>query len=162
MKKVSACLIALCLVAFIFSGCGDIGSPAADNELFSLRTARAAGADDPPLCAHAVNLIAGRTLDIGTVRCWIKGDSLHVLYSADDGWLLGETQLAVAQSRADFPLTSNGNPKVGKFPFKERHDPPVAEARYSVDLSAYDFESNCTLVIAAHAEAVLPSGGGCR
>ena len=48
--------------------------------------------------------------------------------------MLGETQLAVALSRADFPLTKKGNPKVGKFPFKKEHNPPVAEAHYTVDL----------------------------
>ncbi len=160
MKNVPACLIAICLAAFVCSGCSDIGSPEADSELFSLRTARAAGAGDPPLCAHAVNLIAGRSLDIGTVRCWIKGDSLHILYAAEDGWLLGETQLAVALSRADFPLTNKGNPKIGKFPFKKSFDAPVAEAHYSVDLEEYGLHDAGTLVIAAHAEAVLPSGSG--
>jgi hypothetical protein len=160
MKNVLACLMAICLASFIFSGCGDIGGPAADTELFSLRTARAAGANDPPLCAYEVNLIAGRTLDIGAVRCWIEGNSLHVLYSAEDGWLLGETQLAVALSRADIPLTNNGNPKVGKFPFKKMFDPPVAEVHYSIDLETCGLHDAGTLVIAAHAEAVLPSGSG--
>ncbi len=158
MRRVTICV--MCLTAAVFYGCGDIGSPAADDELLSLMAARASGAGDPPLCAHAVNLIAGRTMDIGTVRCWVSGDFLHVLYSADGGWLLGETQLAVAPSRADFPLTKKGNPKIGKFPFKEWHDPPVAEVHYAVDLRAFDLDGGCALVIAAHAEAVLPSDGG--
>lgn len=160
MRRIFICLIPLCLAAFLSYGCSDMSSPVTNNEIFSLRTASAAGASEPPPCAHAVNLIAGRTLDIGTVRCWIKGDSLHVLYSADDGWMLGETQLAVALTRADFPLTKKGNPKIGKFPFKQRHDPPVAAVHYSLDLRPYHLEDNPTLVIAAHAEAVLPSGSG--
>jgi len=152
--------VLLCLAAALMYACSDFGSPSMNSNHFSLSTSRVAGLGDPPPCAHAVNLIAGRTMDIGTVWCWIKGDSLHVLYSAEGGWMLESTQLAVVLSRADFPLTKQGSPKIGQFPLKKDHEPAAAEVHYSLDLGEQGLEGADELLIAAHAEAVLPSVGG--
>jgi hypothetical protein len=159
MRQALICLVPLCLIAFLSFGCGDIESPAQNEEMFALSAARAADGE-PPLCAHAVDLIAGRTLDIGAVRCWIRGDYLHVLCSAEGGWALGETQLDVVASFDDFPLTKKGNPKIGHFPFKKTSDPPAAEIEYAIDLDALGLKDAATLFVALHAEAALPSGTG--
>ena len=66
---------------------------------------------------------------VGGVRVWNDVTHLFVEYDTtgywDDDvwvpsdWVLTETHLAVATDPDDFPQTKSGNPKVGKFPYKD-------------------------------------------
>jgi len=113
-----------------------------------------------PGYAQAVDLIAARTEDIGAIHCWIKDDTLHVLYSTDGNWTLAETQLIVAESLEEIPTTNHGNPRVGHFPCKKEHESPVTEYRYSLELNEWGFEDANELIIAAHADVLLLSEEG--
>jgi len=74
--------------------------------------------------ALEVDLFAGQTTDIGSVRITNDGDSLQVEYILDEdcGWGL-DTHLhvsttkptAAAHSEPDIPQNSKGNPKIGNF-----------------------------------------------
>ena len=91
-------------------------------------------------------LFAGKYIDVGGVRIWNDNDNLYVMYSTS--WEITETHLAVATSLADIPQTKSGNPKVGHFPYKMMHDPPVTQYTYTIPL---EWSEGTLLYIAAHA-----------
>ncbi len=160
MKRLAGLVFVMTAAAFIVIGCSNVNDPAGnDNSEYSAMSALANGNGIPAISA-SVDLIAGRTEDVGEVSCWIKGDNLFVLYSMDMGWKLAETQLVVAGSKFDIELTNNGNPKVGHFPWKTEHESPVDEYLYSIALDELGFDYNGELVIAAHAAVLHYSEGG--
>jgi hypothetical protein len=109
------------------------------------------GTDDAPLL---IPLIAGKTMDVGSVAVWIEDGSLYVDYSCS--WWLVETHLEVVTDPNDFPHTKKGNPKPGLFTYKAVHDPGTATVRYCIDLS--DFADAEVLYFAAHAEVEQRAG----
>ncbi|RLJ02294.1 MAG: hypothetical protein DRP08_04675, partial [Candidatus Aenigmatarchaeota archaeon] len=130
-----------------------------DNLEYGSMSALANG-DGIPANSASVDLIAGRTEDVGDVTCWIKGDNLFVLYSMNMGWKLAETQLVAAGSIIDIDRTKKGNPKIGHFPWKTEHEIPVVEYLYSIALDELEFEYTGEMVIAAHAAVLLYSEEG--
>lgn len=97
---------------------------------------------------QAANLIADggdEYLDVGDVMIWQDADYLYVKYVTVDGWTMWETHLHVAESADDIPQ-ANGNPKVGKFDYKETHD-GVTEYTYMIPWG----DDWSILYIAAHA-----------
>lgn len=135
--------------------------------LYAIGTVALVGMLMPDLC-HAqacpreavTSLIAGQTIDIGTVTVRIEDNILFVDYATEGGWVLAASQLAVAATLEEIPVTRSGNPKVGHFPFKETHDPVVTDYTYSVDLEAWDLREADELYFAAHADVQLLSKGG--
>lgn len=107
----------------------------------------------PNIVAHTegepyrVDLIAGKSMDVGDVLVWNDEENLYVRY-ATDGWGLVETHLAVATDLEDIPQTKKGNPKVGKFPYKHEDLGGVLEDLYTIPL---EWDAGTTLYIAAHA-----------
>lgn len=109
-------------------------------------------------------LIAGQNIDAGDVIVWNDAGNLYVKYDtgpfdATHDWTLLETNLAVAESLEGIPQTNKGNPKVGKFPWKEEYDSSqgVTEWTYTIELAANGFDVDDVLYIAAHA-VVFGSG----
>ena len=98
-----------------------------------------------------VDLLAGKTTDVGEVQVRNEGDYLYVKYVIDeDGWAITETHLHVATSLKSFPVAGKaGNPVPGKFDHKTDHDPAVTEYEYEIKLPKGD-----NLYIAAHAVVV--------
>jgi len=158
MKRLAGLVFVMMAAAFIVIGCSNVNDPAGDEEYNAL-SALANGNGIPAISA-SVDLIAGRTEDIGDVNCWIKGDNLFVLYSMNAGWKLAETHLVAAGSIFDIELTKKGNPKVGHFPWKMEHESPVDEYLYSIPLDELGFEYSGEMVIAAHAAVLLYSDEG--
>ena len=114
----------------------------------------------------AVNtaLYAGRDQNVvGNVFVLKSSHFLLVEYSTDSGWTINETHLAVATSLEDIPQTKKGNPKIGKFPYKEDNHPEGTDSyTYTIDL--YDYIpggdwSGKTLYLAAHAVVYHPDYG---
>ncbi len=85
---------------------------------------------------------------VGWVHVWNDCDYLYVEYITEGGWELTETHVAVATSFEDIPQTKKGNPKVGHFPYKMTHDPPVTLYTYEIEL---EWTAGTKLYIAAHA-----------
>lgn len=110
------------------------------------------------------DLIAGQSIDVGTVIVWCMDGSLHVMYVTDDGWLLLATHLYVG---TDPP--SDDDPKL--FPYKHEDLGGVTTDKYEIPLSGlglsergfgiYCIPCRKTLYIAAHAVVYEVVGEGC-
>ena len=160
MKRLAGLVFVMMVAAFIVIGCSNVNDPAGDdNSEFGSMSALANG-NFIPANSASVNLIAGRTENIGEVSCWIRGDKLFVLYMTHMNWKLAETQLAVAGSIIDIEHTKNGNPKIGHFPWKMEHETPVGAYMYSIALDELGFDHSGEMVIAAHAAVLLYSEDG--
>jgi len=106
---------------------------------------RPGGYTYPP---QTVDLLAGKSTDVGDVTVWRDGDTLYVKYIVTGGrCALLETHLAVANSVAAIPQ-AKGNPIPGQFAYMMVHNPPVTEYTYAVDVTGWAGE---TKYIAAHA-----------
>lgn len=94
-----------------------------------------------------VELVAGQHYVVGTVCIKTEGTNLKVKYNiTNSDWSITETHLAVVGNPNDFPRTSNGNPKVGNFPYKGTHN-NVSEVEYTVPIGNLP----PTVYVAAHA-----------
>ena len=103
-----------------------------------------------------VTLLAGQTIDAGTVTIANDDINLYVTFSTTSPWLLSETHVHVGDSLEDIPQTKKGNPKVGRFDYQTEHDPVVNEFTYVIPLAGFDD----VIVVAAHAVVVQFDGGG--
>ena len=160
MKRLTGLVFVMTAAAFVVIGCSNVNDPAVDdNSEYSAMSALANG-NYIPANSASVDLIAGRTEDVGEVNCWIKDDNLFVLYSMDAGWKLAETQLVAAASVSDIDLTRNGTPRIGHFPWKMEHETPVGEYLYTIALDELGFDHNGEMVIGAHACVLHYTDGG--
>jgi hypothetical protein len=103
-----------------------------------------------------VTLLAGQSIDVGTVCIDDIGDQISITYTVTDGWELTEAHLWIGETLEDMPKTRKGNPKVGHFPY---HSGDIAgETSYSF----YDDISLCnqTAYMAAHAAVRRNNGDG--
>jgi len=98
--------------------------------------------------ATEVTLYAGQNTPVGTVTVTNDAENLTVTFATDPDWFIMETHLAVATSFGDIPQTKKGNPKVGKFPYKNSLDPYEP---FTISLSDLGAGSGDTLYVAAHA-----------
>lgn len=89
-------------------------------------------------------LVAGKTINMGTVTFAIDGEDLVVTYSTAGGWELTETHLYLGAT----PPTK-GNP--GKFPYKHEDLGAVTSDQYVIPLADLGVGCGDTLYMAAHA-----------
>jgi hypothetical protein len=105
---------------------------------------------------NCVALIAGQSIDVGTVCIEDTGDQVSITYTVNNGWTLSEAHLWIGESLDDMPKTQNGNPKIGHFPY---HSGDIgSETSYSF----YDDISPCNQMfyMAAHAGVQRDNGDG--
>lgn len=102
------------------------------------------------------NFYAGQHMLAGTITVENDAVNLYVTFHTTSGWLMQQTHLYVGPL-SGLPSGSNGNPKIGNFPFSASHNPKVTDYTYTIPLTK--FSSNC-MVIAAHAEVVQLSSDG--
>ena len=103
-----------------------------------------------------VDLLAGQDMKVGEVTTWNDDDYIYVKYeldedAIDEGWCITETHVHVGKDLEDFPLNRGGNPQIGHFDYKEKHDPCVKEYKYEILLDDHGWEAGDDLLIAAHA-----------
>jgi hypothetical protein len=122
-------------------------------------------------CTLDTELIAGQDTTVGNVHV-LHGHSVDnymtITYETTDGWMLTETNVAVATSFAGIPQTNPNkpekihNPKVGKFQYSDPH-PPVTTYTYTINLDDYITPTGDlykgTLYVAAHAVVEHPDYG---
>ncbi len=101
-----------------------------------------------------VSLMAGQTINAGTVTVTNDGTTLFVTYSTTNGWAMSEVQLYVGEL-ANAPQNNGGNPTPGRFPIKQNFSPSVTTATYSMPLSGLP---DC-FVVAAHCVVKTSTGG---
>lgn len=110
-----------------------------------------ASIDDPCGEVTVVTLLAGQTIDAGTVTVANDGTSLCVAYATTGDWRLTETHLHIGLVLGDIPQTGSGNPKVGKFRWARVLDPAAVADEYCFTLSELGYTAGAQLVVAAHA-----------
>jgi len=94
-----------------------------------------------------VTLIAGQTINSGTVTVTNDANFIYVTYTTTNGWVLTETHLYVGDC-ALIPVNNPGNPIPGQFPYSGTHN-NLTSYTYQVPLSQIP-AGNCGC-IAAHA-----------
>jgi len=108
-------------------------------------------------------LYAGQNTPIGWVM--IDNDNSKTTltvryYLFAPGWSIASTHMHVATSPFGFPMNNNGNPKVGQFTYKTKHNPSVIDFTYVVNLTELDGWPVDTLYIAAHAVVLQVQNDG--
>ncbi|MFN8243256.1 MAG: hypothetical protein U0X40_04295 [Ferruginibacter sp.] len=101
-----------------------------------------------------VTLIAGQTLDAGTVSVSNDASNIYVTYSTANGYLLTQTHLFVGDCAA-VPVNGQGNPQPGHFPYSSTHNYSTTYT-YQVPMASF---GSCGC-IAAHAVVVKLNGSG--
>jgi len=76
----------------------------------------------PPSGATCTALLAGQTIDVGTVCLWNDNEDIHVLYTTNDNWYLLETHFDIKLDWEDIPQNKRHNPKIGHFEFFDSFD----------------------------------------
>lgn len=107
-------------------------------------------------------LIAGQSIDAGTVSMEVVGSDLIVTYSTNGGWSLSETHVWVGSSLTTMPQTRKGTPKIGNFPYNDGNLGNVTSHSVSIPLNDVGFSCpnlDTTYYVAAHAVVVQTSGG---
>lgn len=93
-----------------------------------------------------VALLAGQTIEAGTVTVSNDEDFIYVTYTTANGWVLSQTHLFVGNI-ALLPVNNAGNPIPGRFPNKSPHN-NVTSYTYQVPISSIPLQTCGT--IAAH------------
>lgn len=88
---------------------------------------------DPVCVATEVTLIAGQTINSGTVSVSNDGTYIFVTYTTTNGWVLSQTHLYVGDC-ALIPVNNPGNPVPGQFPYTSSHA-NVTSYTYQIPLS---------------------------
>ena len=108
----------------------------------------AQGREGEPGCvATEVTLIAGQTINSGTISVTNDGDFIYVTYTATNGWKISQTHLYVGDC-ALIPVNNPGNPIPGQFPYASSHA-NVTSYTYQIPLS--QIPAGTCGCIAAHA-----------
>ncbi len=120
----------------------------------TVQQAAARSMTDDSLC---VSMVAGQPQPVGEGMlvgqvCVEHGSgTLKVHYKTASGWMLTETQVAVASSLAGIPQAGAGIPLIGRFPYRVTHDHGITEFTYSIPIEEVGVETGVEVVIAAHA-----------
>lgn len=152
MKTLIRNLFFFISVILIISACqsaGDINSPTSEldkkggnNSVLSITPINTVPGEET-----CVELVAGQHNVVGSVCIRTEGSNLKIKYNiTNSDWSITETHLAVVGNPNNFPRTSNGNPKVGHFPYKGTHN-NVSEVEYTVPIGNLP----STVYVAAHA-----------
>ena len=102
---------------------------------------------DSGCVATIVTLIAGQTINSGTVTVTNDSNFIYVTYTTTNGWVLAQTHLYVGDC-ALIPVNNPGNPIPGQFPYASAHN-NVTTYTYQIPLS--QIPSGSCGCIAAHA-----------
>jgi hypothetical protein len=103
-----------------------------------------------------VTLIAGQTINSGSVSVTNDADYIYVTYTTANGFLLTQTHLYVGDC-ALVPVNGQGNPVPGHFPYSSTHN-NITTYTYQVPISTIGL-GNCGC-IAAHAVVVRLGASG--
>jgi hypothetical protein len=110
-------------------------------------------------------LLAGQTIEAGSVTATVKGSALEVAFTTTDGWELTEAHLWLGNTLDDLPQTKTGNPVPGKFPYNSGNITGSTAYTFSIPLSSPTVNFSCPTepviyYIAAHAALRKPKGDG--
>ena len=111
-----------------------------------------------PACVTATEtpLLAGQTINGGSVTVWNDENNVYVAYQTTGNYLLKKTHLYLG-SCSGIPVNNAGNPKIGNYPFKTDHGAGLGLYVYTISRSS--LPEGC-LCVSAHAEIVAYGAGG--
>ena len=97
-------------------------------------------------------LLASRVIEAGDVSIWEDGDAVVVYVETSGDWLLRKLQVYFGEEM--FPLRDNGNPKVGRFPFKKFYvEDPVSYSMVTIEEQCpLTLSEDATRIVAVHAD----------
>lgn len=104
-------------------------------------------------------LWAGQHIDIGTATYGVdENANFYVTYDCSaSGWTMSETHMFCGDKRL-MPVNKPGNPKVGRFPNSEDHNPAVSIYTYTVPLVDLPPAEEPGFTVACHAAVHGPNG----
>ena len=102
------------------------------------------------------NFYAGQHILVGTISVTNDATNIYVTFHTTGGWLMQQTHLYIGPL-SGLPVGSNGNPKIGNFPYSSAHQPKITEFTYTIPLNK--ISSDC-IIVAAHAEVMQLSANG--
>jgi hypothetical protein len=112
---------------------------------------------------HVEPLLAGQTIDAGSVSAEVVGSDLVVTFSTSNGWELVEAHLWAGADLTDMPQTRKGNPKIGNFPYNSGDITGATEQSFAIPLAVLGYSCpspNEDFYLAAHASLRKPDGSG--
>ena len=129
-------IFAILMFAFISCNKDDIMEDSLGIDISTIQ----AGTDinsidyDPCLMEPVIlELLTEKKGDVGYVSITNDEENVYVNYVAEDGWLIAETSLFIG-AKDGIPLKKGGEPDQGKFPYKDKFDPPVTSHEYVIPL----------------------------
>jgi hypothetical protein len=145
MRKTSLCLLTV-TVAFVvwWAGCSPVGTTA-DGPLNPVKLpdrgswiVNLVNGED----GHCVDLLAGQTIYAGMVCFVVDGNNvLTVTYTTEGGWELTEAHFWAGCSSTGYPMTRQGNPIPGQFPYNSGDITGATTYTFLVDLNDPAFAS---------------------
>ena len=93
------------------------------------------------------DLIAGQHHVAGKVSLASDGTNILVTFTTNENWSLYATHLYIGDCDA-LPMNGGGNPRIGRFPYKEEHEGGVNSYTYTIP---FEEVGEC-FCFAAHAE----------
>lgn len=112
--------------------------------------------DGSPCPTTTVTLLAGQTINAGTVSVTNDSNFIYVTYTTANGYLMTQTHLYVGDC-ALIPINNPGNPIPGQFPYSATHN-NITTYTYQIPLSAIP-AGGCGC-IAAHCVVVKLNASG--
>jgi len=115
--------------------------------------------DDPSGCPPTeVSLIAGQSINAGTISVTNDATTIYVTYTTTNGWVLTQTHLYVGDCAA-IPVNNPGNPVPGQFPYGNSSLNNVTTVTYQVPISVMPADG-CGCIAAHCVVKQLNSSGG--
>ena len=169
-QKLTLLTFTALFIAFMFNACSDVVSPDNDTSIISEETdmqdvfgwnQSTGGEAMPgtvPNFSEDFKLIAGQTINAGTVRLQKRNNTLSVITLIDndklDGdWGITGTHVWVGNSVDDIPKTGNGNLRFNQFYENSYSKPYPTSERMRINLANdpnFDIDS-CPLIAVVHA-----------
>ncbi len=157
MKK-SVLIIAVAVASFTFSSCKKESVTALQAKEENTITPSLVGGPGSGGCpATEVSLLAGQTINSGSVTVTNDANYIYVTYTTTNGWFLTQTHLYVGECSL-IPVNNPGNPMPGQFPYKTTHTGGTTTYTYQVPIATIGL-GNCGC-IAAHAVVVKLNASG--
>ncbi|MCU0361211.1 MAG: hypothetical protein MUF75_10935 [Bacteroidia bacterium] len=108
-----------------------------------------------------VSLVAGQNINAGSL-CFDDidtnndniDDALKVTYNTTDGWELTQIHFWIGESSTTMPVTRNGNPIPGQFPYTASFSTTTSSYTFAIPFTALNFScpnNNKSYQVAAHA-----------
>lgn len=149
-KTLAPLLLVAATLSFFSCGGGGGGGGGPSAQVTGVVSQQVAMVDAPDCYV----MVAGQTMDAGTICVDMMDDTLEVTDHATGDWKIYEAQVWIGDGLDEMPQTPTGNPKIGNFPYKAEDLGGVSAYTFSIPLSDLGPEEELCDVefyLAAHA-----------